>query len=218
MRSIIHHLSLGLFGTSLSLLEFPSSPQIVGMGLSDWEGYAKALKQKFCYTNTFFHKEPFLDITAPSPKQFASCDFLISTEVFEHIPPPVQRAFSGSFQLLKPGALLVLTVPFTDVPTTLEHFPELHDFKIIELGGNYVLVNRTVDSRFALHNNLIFHGGPGSTLEMRVFSRADVVRFLEEAGFVDVIVHEDSVPKWGIYPPHMWGLPITARTPKYPST
>ncbi len=214
MRGIIHHLSLGLFGASISLPEFPFSPEVVGLGLSDWEGYAETLKHKLSYTNTFFHREPFLDIMAPSPDRFETCDFLISTEVFEHVPPPVTRAFAGVFKLLKPGGLLVLTVPFTDVPRTVEHFPELCEFKVVELGGDYVLVNRTAAGQFQLHQNLIFHGGPGSTLEMRVFSRTDTVRLLEDAGFVQVTVHEEAVSAWGIYPPHQHGLPITARKPR----
>lgn len=135
-------------------------------------------------------------------------------EVFEHVPPPVYRAFHGSFKLLKPGGLLVLTVPFTDIPKTKEHFPDLHQFKVVNLGEDYVLVNRTAEGRFELHNHLVFHGGPGSTLEMRIFSRADVVHLLEEAGFIEVQVHEESVPAWGIYSLHQWGLPITARRPR----
>jgi SAM-dependent methyltransferase len=213
-RGIIHHLSECLFGSSIALPDFPYSPEIVGLGLSDWEGYATYLEQKFSYTNTFFDEEPFLDITKVPPERSETCDFLISTEVFEHVPPPVARAFAGSFKLLKPGGLLVLTVPFTNVPETVEHFPELDLFKIVQLGDSYVLVNRTADGRFELHTDLTFHIGPGSTLEMRIFSRADTVRLLEEAGFVDVRVHEEAVPQWGIYPPHAWGLPITALKPR----
>ena len=214
MRGIIHHLSLGLFGSSMSLAEFPAAPHIVGLGLSDWEGYAAILEQKLSYTNTFYHKEPFLDIMALPTERFETCDFMISTEVFEHVPPPVYRAFDGSFKLLKPGGLLVLTVPFTDVPETIEHFPDLQQYKIVELGGEYVLVNRTEDGRFTLRKDLNFHGGPGSTLEMRIFSRKDTVSLLANAGFADIRVHEDAVPQWGICPPHHWGLPITARKPK----
>jgi len=214
MRGIVHHLSLGLFERSVSLPDFPHLPEIVGVGLSDWEAYAKILEKKFSYTNTFYHQEPFLDITILPPNRFKACDFLISTEVFEHVPPPVSRAFQGSFDILKPGGLLVLTVPFTDTPKTKEHFPNLHQFKVVNLGEDYILVNRTAEGGFELHKDLVFHGGPGSTLEMREFSRADVVHQLEEAGFIEVQVHEGSVPAWGILPPHQWGLPITARRPR----
>ena len=89
-----------------------------------------------------------------------------------------------------------------DVPETVEHFPELQLFKVVQLSDSYVLVNRTANGRFDLHTNLTFHGGPGSTLEMRVFSRADTVRLLQDAGFIDVQVYGEPVPQWGIYRPH----------------
>ena len=52
-RSIIHVLSLELFGTSLALEDFPVRRDLVGRGLSDWDGYALPLAQKFTYVNTF---------------------------------------------------------------------------------------------------------------------------------------------------------------------
>jgi SAM-dependent methyltransferase len=214
MRGIIHHLSVGLFGRSLPVSEFPESNR-VGIGLSDWEGYADRLARRLVYTNTFYHREPLLDIVAPPPERIGTADFLISTDVFEHVPPPVSRAFRGAYDLLKPGGLLVLTVPFTDVPETVEHFPNLHVWKVVELGAeDFVLVNRDATGNLSARSGLCFHGGPGDTLEMRVFSRADTVRLLEEAGFVDIEVHEGEVPQWGILPPHGHGLPITAKKPK----
>jgi len=214
MRGVIHHLSLGLFGTSIPLPDFPIRSDIRGIGLSDWLGYAANLALKLDYTNTFYHTEPFLDIVAVSPDQLGQYDFLISTDVFEHVPPPVFRAFSGSYTLLKPGGLIVLTVPFTDVTQTVEHFPDLDTFKIIELGSDYLLVNRDKKGQLSVRNNLVFHGGPGDTLEMRVFSRNDTLSWLKMAGFVDIQVHAGASPEWGIVPPHHHGLPITARRSK----
>ena len=211
MRGIIHHLSLGLFKQSIALPDFPVRPDIKGVGLSDWLGYAANLAQKLGYTNTFYHQAPFLDIVAPPPDHLARYDFVISTDVFEHVPPPVSRAFDGSAALLKPGGLLVLTVPFTDVPTTVEHYPDLKQFAVAKVGGEWVLVNRDQTGAYSVHTGLVFHGGPGDTLEMRIFSRADTLRWLAQAGFVDVVVHEGAAPQWGVIPPHHHGLPITAR-------
>jgi SAM-dependent methyltransferase len=213
MRSIVHNLSVALFGDSLPLPDFPRRPDLVGIGLSDWPGYAEPLATKLSYTNTFFHQEPYLDIVAPPKKWRRTCDFVISSDVFEHIPPPVSRAFAGVYALLKPGGLLVLTVPYGDNPATVEHFPELHQFKLVEIGGEYALVNRIRDGRFELHTDLVFHGGPGDTLEMRVFSRGHTTDLLQAAGFVDIQVHEELVPQWGIILQHLFGLPITARRP-----
>ena len=34
-----------------------------------------------------------------------------------------------------------------------------------------------------------------------------------KAGFSDIHVHEESAPQFGIFPPHRYGLPITAVRP-----
>ena len=211
MRGVIHHLSLGLFGASVPIGQFPHRPDLTGLGLSDWLGYAPRLAAKMGYINTFYHQEPFLDIAAPVPGRFPPADFLISTDVFEHVPPPVERAFAGCAAQLKSGGLLVLTVPFTDVPETVEHFPDLHQFSIVKLGEGYVLVNRDRAGVLSVQEGLKFHGGPGDTLEMRIFSRADTIAALERNGFQEIVVHEGAYPQWGILPPHHHGLPITAK-------
>ena len=213
-RSIVHLLSMALFLRSIPLPLFPRDPAIVGLGMSDWVGYAEPLAEKFSYTNTYFHQPPFLDISAGAVERAQTCDFVISTEVFEHVAPPVERAFSHTFDLLKPGGYLILTVPFSNTPTTLERFPDLHDYRIIQFGEDYVLVNRTKDGRYALHDKLCFHGGPGTTLEMQIFCRQDLIKHLTNAGFTDVQVFGDDVPQWGILQKHPWSLPILARRPK----
>lgn len=212
-RSIVHLLSLGLFGRSMPLPDFPESRHIVGIGLSDWDGYAVPLADKVDYTNTYYHQEPFFDICKPVGERESSCDFMISTEMFEHVPPPAQVAFTHALQALKPGGTLILTVPFTNNPETSEHFPELHDFRILNFSDTYVLVNKSTDGRFTLHENLVFHGGPGLTLEMRVYSRAAIEKHLANAGFVDIHVMDEDVPQWGILHKHPWSLPILAKRP-----
>ena len=213
MRSVIYFLCKALLGGGLPLEKISPNPRVVGLGLSDWEGYARLLSEKFSYTNTYYHQEPFLDIVNPPATRLRSCDFLISSDVFEHVPPPVSRAFAGSFALLKPGGLLVLTVPFTGVPEIVEHFPHLSKYRIIKFDEENVLVNRRDDGAYEVYTNLVFHGGPGETLEMRVFNREGTVDLLKYSGFVDIHVHDEVVPEWGIRPPHSWGLPITARKP-----
>lgn len=212
-RSIVHLVSLALFGRSIALPDFPSNQAIIGIGLSDWDGYAKPLAEKIGYTNTYYHQEPFFDICKPVTVRAQSCDFLISSEVFEHVAPPAQIAFQHAFDVLKPGGTLILTVPFTNEDRTREHFPELHDYTIAKLSDDYVLLNRKVDGELVHHENLVFHGGPGSTLEMRVYSREALKRHLADAGFVDVQFLDEDAPQWGILHKNPWSLPILARRP-----
>lgn len=88
MRFMVHALSCALFGRSLALPDFPVDASLLGVGMSDWLGYADPLSRKLGYKNTYYHKEPRLDITNISEKDLASVDFVLSTDVFEHVCPP----------------------------------------------------------------------------------------------------------------------------------
>lgn len=210
-RSIVHLLSTGLFGRSLALRDFPQDRGIRGLGLSDWEGYARPLAERIGYRNTFFHADPHLDITRIDPELAGTCDFVIATEVFEHVLSPVQRAFDGARKLLKPGGVLVLTVPFDPGAPTREHFPPLNDFQLVEEGGRRRLYNKGLDGSVQVFDDLVFHGGPGSTLEMRLFGLQDMLDHCLRAGFGSVAVRAEAVPERGIYWHHPWSVPILAR-------
>lgn len=212
MRSVMHALALELYGRALVLPEFPVDKTVAGLGMSDWEGYARGLEDKFAYTNTFYHTEPRLDITEVPGELTGKQRFLISSDVFEHIPVfALDRAFANSRRLLRAEGVFIFTVPFVKEGATREHFPHLHDFRIIETGEKRFLYNKTVDGKEEIFDNLIFHGGDGMTLEMRMFSEPDLRRRLAEAGFGSVRVYADLVPEFGILWPMDWAVPIVAR-------
>jgi len=80
------------------------------------------------------------------------------------------------------------------------------------------------DGTVELDENPIFHGGEGDTLELRVFSQADVLAYLYRAGFEDIQVYDQPEPNLGYYWPPMperptlgrgfLGYTITARRPQ----
>jgi GT2 family glycosyltransferase/SAM-dependent methyltransferase len=212
LRAIVHRLSTELFGHSLALPDFPSRPELHGLGMSDVH-YADLLRRKFNYVNSFYHKEPRLDIAAPlEAGREGAFDFVISTEVFEHIAPPVQAGFQNLRRLLKPSGVLIFSVPYTLDPATIEHFPELHEYEIIaRLGAAPVLKNTTVDGRQQIFRDLVFHGGDGATLEMRVFSESGLREEFEQAGFARVDISSEPCWEHGIYWEQPWSLPLTAR-------
>lgn len=196
-RSIIYALSMEIFGQNLSLDNFPVRKDIRGVGLSDWLGYAIPLAKKFDYKNTFYHRQPLLDIGHPDPAEFGQYNFLISTDVFEHVPPPVASAFAGASKLLKPGGVMIFSVPCV-AGLTQEHFPELHRFTVEKKGDTWILINETADGRRQEFEDLNFHGGPGTTLEMRVFGEQSLRAHCEEAQFERIRTYSNEVPESGI--------------------
>jgi SAM-dependent methyltransferase len=209
-RAMIYLLSVELFGDGLTLPEFPRMRAIKGIGLSDDLGYAVPLAGKFDYTNTYYDREPYLDITEPQPKLYGTCDFILSSDVFEHVPAPVARAFEECHKLLKPEGFLCITGPSSLDENTVEHYPDLHDYAIVPLGDEQVLVNRKKDGTLEIHDRLVFHGGHGATLELRLFSRRQLTEDLRSAGFSGVEFQDNSVEKFGIIL-EGWSRPLVAR-------
>jgi SAM-dependent methyltransferase len=213
-RSIVHMLSMELFGRSLALPDFPVAKDVSGLGLSDSHVYAVRLADKLCYTNTFLDREPCLDITETDATLVGKADFVIASDVFEHVPPPVSRAFRNARRLLKPGGLLLFTTPYTCAPgaVTQEHFPDLHDFTIaLDERGKPQLRNVTASGRVQVFDDLTFHSGSGLTLEFRVFSEASLIQEFLAAGFGQPRIYREPEFRYGIYWQCAWSLPMAVR-------
>ena len=165
--------------------------------MSDAGCYATHLDRIFEYTNTFYHMEPHLDIADfESSCRYRDLDFVITSDVLEHVLGPVSKSLKHLFSMLKPEGKLILSVPFVEGYETIEHFPHLNKFDIVHVGGAYALVNQRADGLLEVHRNLSFHGGPGSVLEMRIFGEGDLVANLAAAGFRDIemlIPEDDSI-------------------------
>jgi SAM-dependent methyltransferase len=209
-RAIVHLLCSALFGRSMALPDLEPRKDIAGIGLSDAECYAQPLAARLSYVNTYFHTEPRLDIARVAPERHAEYDFIIASDVFEHVEPPVARAFDNARRLLKPGGVMVFSVPFSLDGDTVEHFPALHDYRVVETEQGWRLENRDVRGELHVHDNLVFHGGPGSTLEMRLFSRAALEREFARAGFSRVRVADEPCAEFGIEWPEPWSVPMLA--------
>src|SRR5262249_33263284 len=94
--------------------------------------------------------------------------------------------------------------------TTIEHFPELKEFGLANIGGKTVLINRSSDEKYQIFDQLVFHNGPGATLEMRVYSEADVRARLEEAGLTRIQLDAQPNPEYGVVFSGPCSLPIVA--------
>ena len=113
-------------------------------------------------------------------------------------------------RIVRPGGFALITVPCSALEGTTEHFPDLHDYRIIEHNGKRVLANRTADSRYEVFENLVFHGGPGETLEMRRFAFVDLERNLKAAGFSSVEICARPAFEHGVYWLEPYSVPIIA--------
>lgn len=221
-RSIIMALTIELFGRSLAISQIqPRRFEISGYGLSCWDGYARRLSSRMNFTNTFLHKEPHLDITNLRDEEPGKLDFLIASEVFEHVVPPVEKAFENARKLLKDDGVFIITVPFTNpgeefIPTD-EHYPDLFDYEIKGNGNSATLENTTRYGLKQVHANLKFHGGPGNTLEMRVFSESSLITALFNAGFEKISVFGGSDLMHGISWKNGCSVPLAARVKSGPA-
>jgi hypothetical protein len=211
LRSLIGLLSRELFGVAMALPEFPTMKGIRGIGMSDTPELAQRLAEKFDYTNTFYHQAPVFDVTKPDDRDLGRYDFILSSEVMEHVPPPVEEAFQTLCSLLKTDGLLLMTTPYSIGGKTVEHFPALHQFTLASLGGRPVLVNRRPDGAMEVFDDLVYHGGHGSTLEMRFFTEESLRNALLQAGFGSVYFCGESQPEFGVDHMEPFSLPIVAR-------
>lgn len=214
-RTLAAILTLRLFGEVKVLSDLTPDKSITGIGMSDADCYASVLAEKCAYTNTFYHCEPLLDIMRPGARWLGNNDFVITSDVFEHVPPPIQQGFDNLLALLKPGGVTVFSVPFLLTAQTLERYPNLHDFSLRQdEKGEWVLDNVTKEGVREEFRELIFHGGPGSTLELRIFGLPALEEHLKNAGFTDIRVHSEAYFQHGIFWLHPWSLVISAVRPR----
>lgn len=202
-RAICYVFCKLFYGECKIMTNLKQNKNIKGIGMSD-SGWATIMKEKFNYINTYYHTSPYLDIyNKEQVKKYTDLDFIISSDVFEHINvfPSVQIAFDNLFSMLKCGGCLIFSVPWI-YGEHQEHFPNLYQYKIEKNNnGEYVLYNTTIDNKKETFYDLCFHGGPGNTLEMRLFSKKSIISFLKKSGFIDIIFYDitEDMNKYGIF-------------------
>jgi len=89
LRALAVLLGRELLGTSMPIPDFPSLKSVRGFGLSDPDAWSERMAHKFDYTNSFYHKPPRFDVTSMDERDFGRYDFIVSSEVMEHIEAPV---------------------------------------------------------------------------------------------------------------------------------
>ncbi len=170
--------------TSLNLASKIDRKHIRGIGLSDHHTYSPYLEKIFNYVNTFYHCEPRLDITNSSDiEKYTELDFIVSTDVFEHTRPPAELAFNNAASMLRKGGILIFSVPTNSDSQTVERYPSLNKYKIVNIEDKYLIINININGTVELFSDPIFHGGIGEAVEMRIFSETHVISLLTDTGF-----------------------------------
>lgn len=229
LRAIIYVLTNTVIKSNQILNNITPNKSIRGIGMSDAPNLALELSKKFRYVNTFYHTEPFLDIYKDEQvSKYNNLDFIISSDVFEHISPypDVQIAFDNLFKMLKTGGHIIFSVPFI-YDNYYEHFPSLYDYSIEfdKQKNKYYIKNKTIDGKDEILDkcktpsgeisDLCFHGGPGSTLEMRIFSQDLLIKHLKDAGFQEITFYDPNkiidMKKYGIFWENTCSLVLSAK-------
>lgn len=157
-----------------------------GISMSDWPPLVDALGAKFHHTNTYYHQEPLLDIMSCSALPYGNLDYVICSEVFEHVVPPLEQGFSNLRRLLSKNGLLIFSTPYTAASETTEHYPGMRDFRLVQFDEEWVVVAKNAAGEIDTYRKPIFHGGPGTVLEMRVWGRDHLFGSLRAAGFAQI--------------------------------
>ncbi|MEB3261135.1 MAG: hypothetical protein VKP63_10970 [Cyanobacteriota bacterium] len=178
-----------------NLSQMAPQKAIRGIGCSDSEVHARLLADKFDYVNTFYHGEPFLDIENDhSYLEYQPLDFIICNDVLEHAFLPPGEVIPILYQSLRPGGYLILCAPTYKLPKHIEKYPSLAGYEVNKTAKGYQLHVQPKLGRDHVDPQPVFHGGPGSVLELRLISDQGLQRNLRSVGF-EVSQLSDSVLK-----------------------
>jgi SAM-dependent methyltransferase len=166
-----------------------------GVGFDDCPAIFSRLPSRVSYTNTHLGRFPKLDLLCPPSEALGALDFALCAMVMEHVPPPVQRGFDGLAALLRPGGFAVVTVPIFESETTVEYYPGLVEFEILD--GPVVRWRDDADE-WHTDESPDMHEGTGLVLAFRRFSAAGAVLGLERAGFATVW-EPPALPELGVF-------------------
>ena len=95
---------------------------ISALGFSDDERLARIFADKFCYTNTFLHTEPRIDLCSRASCSNYLVDLIICSDVIEHTPAPPIVPLTNLLSMLKPSGALVLSAPTFLFDATVEWY------------------------------------------------------------------------------------------------
>jgi SAM-dependent methyltransferase len=158
-------------------------------------------------------------------ENFGKIDYVICSEVMEHVPPPIELAFNNMRELLGEDGVCIFSVPYSLDDETVEHFPNLFDWQIEHLGdGTKRLINTTFKGDRETFDDLCFHKGPeifdsdgvliegsSDSLEMRLFCERRLRQQITKAGLEISDIIDMNIPEFGLIQSEKWSHVMALR-------
>lgn len=183
-RATVLALMYGLAHEPRPISDLPEDWSRRGVGCSDHFATASRLPTRLSYTNTYHQRFPKIDILDPPEDLLRDgVEFVICSNVMEHVEPPHAYGYAGLYAMLRPGGFAVVSLPVFDQPATVEHYPGMTSYELLD--GPVV---RWVDAHGDQHIDADpeMHEGEGLVLAFRRFAPADEQNALYAAGFTSV--------------------------------
>ncbi|PIE23355.1 MAG: hypothetical protein CSA62_08135 [Planctomycetota bacterium] len=200
VRSLVHALSLALFGRSMAIVDFPVGWPMKGHGLSEPGPHVDGLAARMDFSNSPPLPESVPGLLNRELEQAkpGSLDFLIVDDVLEQFAPPRQSAFNQAVGLLRPGAVLIFALP-----------AEMREPEPGEGADRFRQKTENEEGP----GDLPCNGAPGASLTMPEGVEAQIRRHLAAAGMQPPRLHKEAVPEFGIPSHHGSAQVWAARRP-----
>lgn len=183
-RAMVIALLQALGKPNVALTQISEDWSLRGIGISDDIKIASKLVSKFSYVNTYYHQAPKLNLCSVDEQWLESSQFVICSDVLEHVPAPAETALRGLHSILQPGGVAVISVPYKPEGVTDEFYPELDRYEVID--SNVVWHDNSGTKH--VDSSPEFHGGAGQTLAFRLWSLPGLLEALMNCGFSHVSV------------------------------
>ena len=185
----------GLAITPAPLPDIPTDWSRSGVGFDDHPSIFSRYPARWDFVNTRLHRFPELDLLRPTDSAISAFEFALCSDVLEHVQQPHRRGLEGLLKILRPSGFAVISVPISGSSETIEHFPGLKSFKILEDKS----LEWTDETGTRHHErDPQFHGGDGLTVEFRIFSAEGMIADLIEVGFESALALV-SRPDLGVF-------------------
>jgi SAM-dependent methyltransferase len=154
----------------------------VGLGIGDDWKVARALYQKFMYTNSYLDKFPIVDLLDPPSASIEKFEFITCSDVLEHTPPPRKTPIANIYRMLKPGGFVVISVPIKPDDTYREYYSGLVSWNFSDSALHW----SDSDGRNFIDSYPEIHGGEGLTVAFRQWSKKQLEEDLNLLGFSQI--------------------------------